>query len=146
MNLTEDFKEFIQLLNKNSAEYIVVGGYAVAAHGYPRYTGDIDFWVKPSHDNAEKIIKSLTEFGFGSIDISTDDLVSSNRIIQLGFPPNRIDIITSIDGVDFNECLREKKEVNIEGIPIPFLSLHHLKLNKKASGRTKDKLDLENLP
>jgi hypothetical protein len=146
MNLTEDFKEFIQLLNKNSAEYIVVGGYAVAAHGYPRYTGDIDFWVRPSYDNAVRIIKSLIEFGFGSIDISSDDLISKNRIIQLGFPPNRIDIITSIDGVDFEECLRDKKEVNIEGIPIPFLSLHHLKLNKIASGRTKDKLDLENLP
>ena len=146
MELNEDFKEFVQLLNKNNVEYLVVGGYAVTAHGYPRYTGDIDFWVKPEEKNALFVIKSLKEFGFGELDITLDDLTEIDNVIQLGFPPNRIDILTSISGVTFDECWKEKSEINVDGEKINFISLHHLKINKKESGRTKDKLDLENLP
>jgi hypothetical protein len=146
MNLNEDFKEFVQLLNKNKVEYLVVGGYAVAAHGYPRYTGDIDFWINREPENAKKLIQSLIEFGFGSVDITLEDLTTSDNVIQLGYPPSRIDILTSVTGLEFANCWKEKTEVVFENEKINFISLHHLKINKKETGRTQDKLDLENLP
>lgn len=146
MELDQDFKEFIQLLNLNKVEYLVVGGYAVTAHGYPRYTGDIDFWIRPEKGNANKLIKTLTDFGFGSLDINEDDLLKKDFIIQLGYPPNRIDILTGVSGLTFDECWVEKKEFIFENEAINFISLHHLKINKKASGRDKDNLDLRNLP
>ena len=146
MNLNEDFKEFVQLLNKNKAEYLVVGGYAVAMHGYPRYTGDIDFWINSNSENAQRIIQALLEFGFGSVDISLEDLTEPDNVIQLGYPPNRIDILTSVTGLEFENCWKEKVEVVFENEKINFISLHHLKINKKETGRTQDKLDLENLP
>jgi hypothetical protein len=146
MEISQDFKEFIQLLNKNNVKYLVVGGYAVAMHGFPRYTGDIDFWVNPDKENAEKLVKTLYEFGFGSLDISINDFTKENSIVQLGFPPERIDIITSVDGLTFDDCWKEKKEVVSEEILIDYISLHHLIINKKASGRDKDLLDLKNLP
>lgn len=146
MELSQDFKEFIQLLNVHKVEYLVVGGYAVAIHGFPRTTGDIDFWVKPSQENAERVVKSLIEFGFGSLDISIDDFIKNDSVVQLGFPPNRIDIMTSVSGLTFDECLKNKKEVEFEGEKINFISLHHLRINKKSTGRDKDNLDLKNLP
>lgn len=146
MELSQDFKEFIQLLNVHKVEYLVVGGYAVAIHGFPRTTGDIDFWVKPSKENAERVVKSLIEFGFGSLDISIDDFIKNDSVVQLGFPPNRIDIMTSVSGLTFDECLKNKKEVEFEGEKINFISLHHLRMNKKSTGRDKDNLDLKNLP
>lgn len=146
MELSQDFKEFIQLLNVHKVEYLVVGGYAVAIHGFPRTTGDIDFWMKPSQENAERVVKSLIEFGFGSLDISIDDFIKNDSVVQLGFPPNRIDIMTSVSGLTFDECLKNKKEVEFEGEKINFISLHHLRINKKSTGRDKDNLDLKNLP
>jgi hypothetical protein len=146
MDIGQDFREFIELLNKHKAEYLVVGGYAVAMHGYPRFTGDIDFWVRPSNENAEKIIKALIEFGFGSYDISEDDFKKQDSVVQLGYPPNRIDIITGVTGLDFEECYKNKKEVIIAEIPVSFISLYHLRLNKKATGRDRDITDLNNLP
>lgn len=146
MELSQDFKEFIQLLNVHKVEYLVVGGYAVAIHGFPRTTGDIDFWVKPSQENAERVVKSLIEFGFGSLDISIDDFIKNDSVVQLGFPPNRIDIMTSVSGLTFDDCLKNKKEVEFEGEKINFISLHHLRINKKSTGRDKDNLDLKNLP
>ncbi len=146
MEIDQDFKEFIQLLNSNNVEYLVVGGYAVTAYGYPRYTDDIDFWVRSEKENAKRIVKTLIDFGFGSIDINEEDILKSNYIIQLGFPPNRIDILTGISGLSFEECWKEKKEFIFEGENINFISLHHLRINKKESGRDKDLLDLKNLP
>ncbi|MGQ0827068.1 MAG: hypothetical protein ACT4ON_01610 [Bacteroidota bacterium] len=146
MELDQDFKEFIQLLNLNKVEYLVVGGYAVTAHGYPRYTGDIDFWVRPEKENARKVIKSLLDFGFGSLDINEADFIKKDFIIQLGYPPNRIDILTGVSGLTFDECWDEKKEFVFENEKINFISLHHLRLNKKLTGRDKDNLDLKNLP
>jgi len=104
-----DFREFIQLLNENNVEYIVVGGYAVAVHGFPRYTGDIDFWVKPTKPNAEKLEKVIIDFGFGSLDIEKEDFLKENYVIQLGYPPNRIDIMTGISGLSFDECWEKKR-------------------------------------
>ena len=146
MELDRDFKEFIQLLNANKVEYLVVGGYAVGAYGYPRYTGDIDFWINPTKENAEKLINALVQFGFGSLDISLDDFLKENFVIQLGYPPNRIDIMTGASGLTFEQCWKEKKIIEAEGEKINFISLHHLKINKRSTGRDKDNLDLKNLP
>jgi hypothetical protein len=146
MDISQDFKEFIELLNKYKVEYLVVGGYAVAMYGYPRFTGDIDFWVKPSDENAKKIIKSLNEFGFGGYDISENDFKGQDSVVQLGYPPNRIDIITGVTGLNFEECFNIKKEVVLAEIPVNFISLYHLRLNKKATGRDQDITDLNNLP
>lgn len=146
MDIGKDFKEFIELLNKHKVEYLVVGGYAVAMHGYPRYTGDIDFWVKPSEENAKKIIAALIEFGFGGYDVSESDFTKKDGVVQLGYPPNRIDIITGVTGLNFDECYKSKKEVTLAEIPVNFISLFHLRLNKKATGRDQDITDLNNLP
>jgi hypothetical protein len=146
MEIDQDFKEFIQLLNLNNVEYLVVGGYAVTAHGYPRYTGDIDFWIRPEKENAKKVVKTLLDFGFGSVDINEEDLTKKDFVIQLGYPPNRIDILTGVSGLTFEECWKEKKEFVFENENINFISLRHLKINKKESGRDKDKIDLRNLP
>jgi hypothetical protein len=146
MDISQDFKEFIQLLNAHKIDYLVVGGYAVAIHGFPRTTGDIDFWIKPEKENAERIVKALIEFGFGSVDIRVDDFIKQDSVVQLGFPPNRIDIMTSVSGLEFDECFTNKKEIEFEGEKINFISLHHLRLNKKSTGRDKDNLDLKNLP
>ncbi|HET6990408.1 MAG TPA: DUF6036 family nucleotidyltransferase [Bacteroidia bacterium] len=146
MELSQDFKEFVQLLNVHKVEYLIVGGYAVAFHGFPRTTGDIDFWVNPFPENAERLMKALIDFGFGSVDLSKEDFLAKDHIIQLGFPPNRIDIMTSISGVRFDECWKEKEEIDFEGEKINFISLHHLKINKEKTGRDRDKIDLKNLP
>ena len=146
MELSQDFKEFVQLLNAHKVQYLIVGGYAVAFHGFPRTTGDIDFWVKPFDENAERLMQALIDFGFGSVDLSKEDFLTKDRVIQLGFPPNRIDIMTTISGVEFDECWKEKEEIDFEGEKINFISLHYLKINKKTTGRDKDKMDLKNLP
>ncbi len=146
MELSQDFKEFVQLLNAHKVEYLIVGGYAVAFHGFPRSTGDIDFWIKPFPENAERLMKALIDFGFGSVDLSKDDFLKKDQVIQLGFPPNRIDIMTNVSGVEFDECWKEKEEIDFEGEKINFISLHYLKINKEKTGRDKDKIDLKNLP
>ena len=146
MELSQDFKEFIQLLNAHKVEYLVVGGYAVTIHGFPRTTGDIDFWIKPYGDNSQRIVKTLIDFGFGSLDINQEDFLREDSVVQLGFPPNRIDILTGVSGLEFDECYEARKVVMYEGEKINFISLHHLKINKKQTGRDKDNLDLKNLP
>lgn len=143
--LNQDFKEFIQLLNDNQVKYLVIGGYAVAVHGYPRYTKDIDVWIEMSLENAEKLMVALTEFGFGSLGLTTEDFQASDQIIQLGYPPNRIDLITTPDGIDFETCYQAKIEVIIDNIPVNFIDLDNLRKNKQASGRLQDLADLENL-
>ncbi len=146
MELSQDFKEFIKLLNDHSVEYLVVGGYAVAIHGFPRTTGDIDFWINSFPENALRMVNALTEFGFASPDISVDDFLKEDYVVQLGFPPFRIDILTGVSGLSFDECYEARKEVDYDGERINFISLHHLKINKRITGRDKDHLDLSNLP
>lgn len=123
----------------------MIGGYAVAIHGHPRYTKDIDIWVEMSSENANKLMTALEQFGFGSLGLSAQDFQSPDQIIQLGYPPNRIDLITTPDGVDFETCYRSKIEIFVDDIPIQFIDLDNLKKNKKASGRLQDLADLENL-
>jgi predicted nucleotidyltransferase len=143
--LNQDFKEFIQSLNDNQVRYLVIGGYAVALHGYPRYTKDIDIWVEMTQENAANMLKALEQFGFGSLDIELEDFLKPDSVIQLGYPPSRIDLITTPDGVDFITSYTSKIEVAIDNVTVNFINLENLKLNKKASGRLQDLADLEHL-
>jgi hypothetical protein len=145
MILNKDFKEFIELLNANKVKYLIVDGYAVGVHGHPRYTKDLDIWVMISPDNSERIIHAANQFGFGSMGLKKDDFLHPGEFVQLGNPPNRIDIVMTCDGVEFDVCYNNKINIEIEGINIDFIDLENLKKNKKASGRLQDLADLENL-
>ena len=143
--LTSDFKEFAELLNSNKVEYLVVGGYALAAHGRPRYTGDLDFWIGRDAANADRVLNALTQFGFGDLGITRDDLTTPDRVIQLGYPPGRIDLLTSIDGVDFAASFQRRMIVPVDGVALHFICLEDFRTNKKAVGRHQDLADLEAL-
>ena len=145
MVLNKDFREFIELLNSHKIKYLVVGGYAVTIHGYPRFTNDIDIWLWVSKENAEKMISVFKEFGFASLKIKPEDFLEPEKVIQLGYPPNRIDLLTSVSGLEFSDCYPKRVQVDIDNMKIDFIDLHSLKINKKASGRHKDLDDLENL-
>ncbi len=145
MVINKDFKEFIQLLNDNHVRYLVVGGYAVGFHGYPRYTKDLDIWIEVSDKNAANIMNALYYFGFKDVGLNKEDFLKNNEIIQLGYPPNRIDIVTSCDGVDFEESYRNKIILTIDNIKCYFIDIENLRKNKKASGRPQDLADLDNL-
>lgn len=143
--MNQDFKEFIECLNKHDVKYLIVGGYAVAVYGHPRYTKDLDVWVSIATENADKIMRALEEFGFGSLDLDINDFTETQNIIQLGYPPNRIDIMTTATGIDFAESYSKRFVIDIEGIPTNFIDLENLKKNKRATGRYQDLADLENL-
>ena len=143
--LNQDFKEFVQLLNDNQVRYLVVGGYAVALHGYPRYTKDIDIWIGLTQDNAARMIEALTQFGFASLGLKESDFLVEDQVIQLGYAPNRIDIITTLPGVAFNECYDKRLSVEVDEVKVNFIDLENLRINKKASGRLQDLADLERL-
>ena len=145
MKLQSDLREFIGLLNSNAVEYLVVGGHAVALHGYPRYTGDIDFWVRPSKENARAILAVLSAFGFESEGLKIEDFLIEGRVIQLGNPPNRIDLLTSVSGVGFEEAWATRVEALLDGLPIALVSREILVRNKRATGRAKDLADVEQL-
>jgi hypothetical protein len=145
MILNPDFKEFFQLLNANEVRYLIVGGYAVAYHGYPRYTKDVGIWIWINSKNAERVVKTLKDFGFASLGLKTDDFLAPDTIIQLGYAPNRIDLIMGVPGVNFEECYSNRSEEDIDGVKLNFIDLEGLKKSKKASGRTQDIADVENL-
>lgn len=144
--LPPDFKEFLQLLNAHQVEYLLIGGYAVSYHGYPRATVDMDVWVAINPANAKKIVTVLEEFGFQSSELTAELFLKENRIIRMGVPPLRIEVTTGIDGVEFNECYAERISDSIDGVLVNLINLRHLKTNKQASGRAKDLNDLEHLP
>ncbi len=146
IHLPPDFKEFFQLLNLNEVKYLVVGGYAVSFHGYPRATGDIDIWIAVHPDNAERIVATLKDFGFESPDLTPEVFLKENQVIRMGIPPLRIELLTSITGVNFNECYANRQIATIESVNVNFIGSSDLKKNKMLSGRTKDQNDLENLP
>lgn len=143
--LSKDFKEFVALLKEHDAEYMIVGGYAVGVHGYPRYTGDLDIWLNPSEANAERVLKVINDFGFASFNLTIADLTKEGNVIQFGQPPLRIDLLTSIDGVTFDACYANRKEVSFDGLAMNFIGYHDLVTNKKATGRHRDLDDLENI-
>jgi predicted nucleotidyltransferase len=142
---SQDFKEFVALLQKHKAEYLIVGGYAVGVHGHPRYTGDLDIWLNQSEENAKKILKCVHEFGFASFGLTPEDFTKEGNVIQLGYPPLRIDLLTTIDGVSFEECYKNKLVVDIEGLLVDFISYADLIKNKAKTARPIDLDDIDNL-
>lgn len=145
MNLQNDLKEFVELLNELDVHFLIVGAFAVAYHGYPRYTSDIDLFVERSTENAEHLLKAVHKSGFADIGLSKEDFMREDQIIQLGVAPNRIDMMTSISGVNFEEAWSSRELGEIGGITVPFISREMLKRNKAASGRLQDLADLERL-
>lgn len=143
--LNKDFKEFIALLNSTGVEYLVVGGYALAAHGHPRYTGDIDIWVGVTTENVQKLLSALHAFGFGNVGLTQDDFLVPEAMVQLGYPPARIDLLTTIDGVSFADCYPQRMEVLVSDLTLPIIDLASFIANKRASGRPKDLADLASL-
>lgn len=146
IRLPPDFKEFLQLLNSHGVEYLLIGGYAVGYYGYPRPTGDMDVWVAMHQENAEKLVAVLQEFGFHTPELSPTLFITPSQIVRLGNPPLRLEILTTISGVTFEECYAQRTRDRIDDIEIDLIDLQSLKINKRASGRFKDLSDLENLP
>jgi len=146
IHLPPDFKEFLRLLNAYQVEYLLIGVYAVGYHGYPRATADMDIWIAMNPGNAEKIVAVLEEFGFNLPDLSPELFLKEWQVIRLGVPPVRIEIATTISGVNFSECYAERLTDMLDGVEVDLISLKHIKANKKASGRHQELADLENLP
>lgn len=145
MKLDKDFREFVELLVANGIRFLVVGVYALAVHGYPRATVDIDAWVWSDPDNARRILTCLDQFGFGGLDLSIEDFTAPDRVVQLGYPPYRIDIITSVSGVEFDAAWLNRLSVDLDGVQVPFIGRDDLITNKLATGRAKDIADVDYL-
>ncbi|MBI4203802.1 MAG: hypothetical protein HY527_02140 [Betaproteobacteria bacterium] len=144
--LPTDFKDFLRLLNSKQVEYLLIGGYAVGYYGYPRATADMDVWIAVHPQNAQKMVEVMGEFGFAVKGLSEELFLTANNVVRLGVPPLRIEVLTTISGVDFGECYRDRVTDILDDVEVHLISLRHLKANKKASGRLKDLSDLENLP
>jgi hypothetical protein len=145
MPLSKDLREFVECLNSNRVEYLVVGALAVSWHGYPRYSADVDFLVRPSSANAQRLLSAIRQFGFGSLDISMDDLTATGKVVQLGYEPNRIDLMTSVTGVSFDEAWQTRSSGDLDGVPVHFIGRAALLRNKESTGRAKDRIDAEEL-
>ena len=145
LQLPPDFKEFLKLLKEYNVRYLLIGGYAVGYHGYPRATEDLDIWVAIHPENAQKLVSVLKVFGFDDPALTPELFLQKPKIIRMGFPPIRLEITTSISGVEFDECYQKRIVDQLDGIEVNLIDLEHLKKNKKASGRAKDIADLENL-
>jgi len=146
IQLPNDFKEFLKLLNAHQVEYLLIGGYAVGFYGYPRATADMDIWIAMNPTNADKIVTVLKKFGFNPSDLSPELFLKEQQIIRMGLPPVRIELATTISGVNFSECYAERIAGELGGVKVNLISLKHLKANKKASARHQDIADLEHLP
>lgn len=144
--LSKDFKEFVALLNAHGVDYLIVGGYAMALHGRPRNTGDLDVWIARTPENAARLMKVLEAFGFGGLGLSQQDFETPEQVVQLGYPPFRIDLLTDIDGVEFAQAWPHRETVTYEGEPLHFIGLDELKANKRTAGRPRDLDDLDQLP
>jgi hypothetical protein len=145
MRLDPNYSEFFALLHAHEARFLVVGGYAVGLHGHPRYTADIDVWLLVDLFNANAVLRALEDFGFGGLDLTVEDFLAPDRVVQLGYPPLRIDLLTSIDGVEFAAAYERREEVELDGVRVPFISLQDLRRNKLASGRPQELADLDAL-
>ena len=146
IKLHPDFRDFLRLLNSHNVRYLLVGGYAVGYHGYPRATGDMDIWIEMSKANSKKILSAFLDFGMSDELLSEDLFLEKNKVIRIGVPPVRLEVITSATGVDFNECYSNREVFELDGIQINIISLDDLKKNKSAAGRHKDLEDMEHLP
>jgi hypothetical protein len=145
VNLDKDFREFIECLHVHNVRYLIVGGYAVGAHGLPRATKDLDVWVLADRENAEGVMSALNDFGFGGLGLSADDFLRDDVVVQLGYPPLRIDILTSVDGIEFVDAYPRRMESPVAGINIAFLGREDLIANKRAAGRSQDIADANRL-
>ncbi|WP_319559466.1 nucleotidyltransferase [Marispirochaeta sp.] len=145
MDTHPDYKELLELFNKRRVEYVIVGAHALALYGVPRFTGDIDIMIRPTQENGECIIKALEEFGFSFSDLSSADFADPDKVIQLGYPPVRIDLITSISGLTWEQVDSGKTLDYYGDVPVNFIGRKELIINKRASGRKKDLADLESL-
>ena len=144
--LAPDFKEFLQLLRSAKIEYLLVGGYAVGHYGFPRATGDLDIWVANHKENATRLVDALREFGFDVPELNDSLFQQPKHVVRMGVPPVRLEILSSIDGVDFRDCYPRRATVEMDGVEVDVISLADLKTNKRASGRHQDLNDLEKLP
>ncbi len=145
MPLAPDFREFLSLLNSAGIEYLLVGGFAVAAHGHPRATGDLDLWVPTTKQTASSLLQVLETFGFGDAGATTALLMEPNRVIRMGVPPVRIELLTGVSGVSFEGCWRRRMVLDLGGLEVPVISRADLIQNKRCAGRAKDAADLEAL-
>lgn len=146
MILEKDFEDFVKLLNKYNVAYMVVGGYALALHGKPRHTGDLDIWIDVSEDNAAKLVLVLHEFGMGSIGLEKEDFLKPGFMSQIGYPPLRIDILNSIDGVSFSEAILGMQIIHLDDdLFLNYIGLDDFLINKQASGRKQDLADIREI-
>ncbi|HEX5020193.1 MAG TPA: hypothetical protein VFX54_06025 [Candidatus Binatia bacterium] len=145
MEVQPDFKELLALFNDHCVSYLIVGGYALAFHGAPRFTGDLDILIKPDHENASRIVAALDAFGFASLGLTESDFEQPDQVIQLGVAPVRIDLITSITGVSWDEAFTGKIVSSYGAVPVHYIGRQQFVLNKRATGRKRDLADLEAL-
>jgi len=145
MEIQPDFRDLLALFNAHSVEYMIVGGYALAFHGAPRYTGDIDLFIRPSATNARRILTALDDFGFGTVGLTAEDFRSPDKVVQLGVPPVRIDIITSLSGVSLEDAFVGCVDGKYGDIPVQYIGRAEFISNKRSTGRKKDIADLEAL-
>lgn len=145
VKLTKDSKEFIESLHSNGVEYLVVGGHAVAFHGYPRFTGDLDIWVRASPENAERLSHVFAAFGFADLEALRTVFSEPGSMVQLGIPPNRIDVLSQISGVDFAQAWPGRIDAQLDDVPVAMIGVEALLCNKKASGRPKDLADVDEI-
>jgi predicted nucleotidyltransferase len=145
IHLPKDFSDFLKLLNSKQIEYLLIGGWAVGYYGYPRATGDMDIWISRTEKNAQKLVEAFKEFGFNVADLSQELFTKQNQITRIGVPPLRIEILTTISGVRFEECFPRKEIINFDDVPINIIGLEDLKKNKAAAKRYRDLDDLEKL-
>jgi len=143
--LNSDFHDILSAFSEEKVEFMLVGAYAVAAHGLPRATGDIDLWIECSSRNADKVWKALQKFGAPLSELKKQDLITPGTVIQLGIAPRRIDILTQITGVEFAEAQPHRLTVNVDGLDVPVISREHLLKNKRAVGRPQDQADVARL-
>ena len=146
IQLPTEFSEVLKSFNAHEVRYLIVGGYAVAYHGYPRTTGDIDLWIERTEENAQRTVEALRDFGFDVPALQPALLMKVDQIVRMGYPPLRVEILTSASGVEFETCYEERIEDELGGVAASIIGLACLKKNKRASGRNKDLNDLENLP
>lgn len=145
MKLERDLREFIELLNARDVRYVIVGAFALAHHGRPRYTGDIDFFVESSAQNAERLTQVLEQFGFANTGVVQQDFTTADQVVQLGVEPHRMDLMTSISDVSFEEAWNSREYGDLDGLKVPYISRELLKRNKAAVGRKQDLADLDYL-
>ena len=145
MRMNRDFRELLECFARHDVRFLVVGGWALAAHGIPRLTKDLDLWIWPEAGNAQRTLAALDEFGFGGLGLTAQDFQTADTVVQLGYPPNRVDILTTPTGVDFEPCWRARLEVDLDGIVVPFIGVEGLIANKRATARPQDLVDVQSL-